>query len=129
MSNQRKSTVENAIESIPIAIVKADLRRYLSTCFTDEEQAHFENRPERSVAAALCVKRAICRLGKGLSGRAILVEKHVVLSHNRPGALIVRSVRGKSILAIAFQTGGLFVSASHSRSTAYALASVQRDSK
>jgi phosphopantetheinyl transferase (holo-ACP synthase) len=115
----------NAAASMPIEAVAMQRRRLLDTAFCHEEQDHFGELPTQSVAAALCLKYALLRLARTVSKRARLAERDIELYHTAAGALAVRTISGRSRIAAACRAGELHVSVSHTRTTAYALATMQ----
>lgn len=100
-------------------------RRLLDTAFSQDEREHFGALPAQSLAAALCLKHTLLRLARTVSNGARPAERDIVLYHTATGALAVRAIRGRSSLAAAHRAGVLHVSVSHTRTTAYALATLQ----
>lgn len=114
-------TLHSVLVTLDIREVAGD--PLLETYFTPEERAQLRPRHIRSTAGSLALKRAVLQLlSNGKDG--ILVEKDIVLSL-RPKAgpvLLSLSDRSGDVLP-----GTLFLSISHTKSTAYGLAVLQEN--
>jgi len=114
-------TIRSVLVTLDIKEIQHD--PLLDTYFSAEEQAELSTRHIRSTVGSLALKRAVLHLlFQGKDGG--LTEKDIVLGrrpNNRPVLLFLPDRPGLSL------SNTLFLSISHTRSTAYGLAVLQEN--
>jgi phosphopantetheinyl transferase (holo-ACP synthase) len=116
--NQDARAIKSVLISIDIEEVHDNLDSLLDACFTTEERMELHTRHVRSTAGRLALKRAVLHL---LSDRqsCLPTEKDIVLG---------RLPNGRPVLVtMPDPPKNLFLSVSHTRSTAHGLAVLQEE--
>ena len=122
-----KGHAMNRWNIITSVLVSLDIREVagdplLETYFSPEERAELRPRHIRSTAGSLALKRAVLHLlSNGKDG--ILTEKDIVLSLRPKAGPVLLSLSDRSDVL----PGTLFLSISHTKSTAYGLAVLQEN--
>jgi phosphopantetheinyl transferase (holo-ACP synthase) len=116
--------IRSVVIAINIAEVERDRESLLITCFQVEEQQELAARHVRSTAGRLALKRAITHL---LYDRITLAEKDVLLGRLADGRPILLSLGHPGNGPSPFVPHNLFLSISHTRTTAYGLAVLQEE--
>jgi phosphopantetheinyl transferase (holo-ACP synthase) len=110
------TTIRSVLVTLDIREVQGD--PLLETYFSAGEQAELRNRHIRSTAGSLALKRAVAQLlSNGKDG--ILVERDIVLGCPRNDRPILLSLPDRPSSSL---SNTLFLSISHTKSTAYGLA-------
>jgi hypothetical protein len=116
--NQDSRSIKSVLVSIDIEEVRGNLDSLLDACFSTEEQMELGTRHIRSTAGRLALKRAVLHLLSDRKGR-IPTEKDIVLG---------RLPNGRPVLvSMPDPPKNLFLSISHTRSTAHGLAVFQEE--
>jgi phosphopantetheinyl transferase (holo-ACP synthase) len=114
-------TIRSVLVTLDIKEVQHD--PLLDTYFSAQEQVELSTRHIRSTVGSLALKRAVLHLlSKGKDD--VLTEKDIVLGrrpNDRPVLLLLPDHPGAAL------SNSLFLSISHTRSTAYGLAALQED--
>jgi phosphopantetheinyl transferase (holo-ACP synthase) len=116
--------VRSVVITINIAEVERDWESLLTTCFQTEEQQELASRHVRSTAGRLALKRAISHL---LYNRIALAERDVLLGRLADGRPVLLSLGHPGNGPFFPVPHNLFLSISHTKTTAYGLAVLQED--
>lgn len=118
-----KNHITTVIGSMSIAEIEANLTHIHSEYFNDNEIEELSKRHVRSTAGWLVLKQALCRL-LGQLHLAQVTEKDFSLKRTQSGRPYIETI---NISSIAQQDllERIFVSISHTRTTAYGMAVYQ----
>jgi phosphopantetheinyl transferase (holo-ACP synthase) len=112
-----RTFIVSCIEQVALAGAQRNRARWLTRHFSKSERALLRDRPARTVAAMLALKRATGRVLAHLSAQRCVAACHIGVAYTAEGAPRVVGlprVRGVTVPA-------LRVSVTHSRRTAFAL--------
>ena len=115
--------VRSVLVTVDIEEVRCNRDAFLDACFTDEERAELSARHIRSTAGRLALKRAVRQLVAGWKA-LVLTEKDIVLGRGPNGRPVLLSLGDRPTGLV---PDSLFLSISHTKSTAYGLAVLQED--
>jgi phosphopantetheinyl transferase (holo-ACP synthase) len=115
------SRVRSYLELVAIGSVARHRRQWLSRDFGRAEARAFASRPERSVAAALALKRAAARLFADLCPSRSFSPRDFRITHARSGAPRLAAFPTLRALSRAALRRGLHVSAAHTSERACGL--------
>ncbi len=118
-----KKNLTTVISSLDIAEVEENLTYIHSTHFSENEVAELSKRHVRSTAGWLVLKQALCKLLKQLQ-LAQLTEKDLSLKRTQSGRPYIKDINIAPAKRQELQEK-LFVSISHTKTTAYGMAVFQ----
>ncbi len=113
------STIVTVVTRLVIDEVEKVRDSIFETAFTTVERNFLAPRHIRSTAGWLALKKSIIQLA-GENGRGSLSEKDIEITCLADGRPVIAGITSPAI-----QPGDLFVSISHTRTTAYGLAVLQ----
>lgn len=119
--------VRSFLEIIPLEEVRPQLSEILSRDFNPSELETGRKRPVQSVAGRVALKRAICKLAAECYGLKELVPRDITIRTTAEGAPFLFHIDSGNAASDQALVSDVFVSISHSRTTATGLAVISMD--
>ncbi len=117
-------TVKSFLQTVLIEDIKNNKDNIIAQCFTPDDQMKQLNNHVRSTAGRIALKLAICALAKEIFFENNLLPKDVIIEKDDLGAPCLTEVRMSDSKTAHVIKTEIFLSVSHSRTTAAGIAAI-----
>jgi len=123
----KPSKVYSFLEIIPVEKVEKNRKEFINTFFDDSEKLQINEKPVRTIAGFIALKKSLVNLANRISSNNLLTEKDFILSHNENGAPLIKEFKSKEKLITNFSVQKIRISITHTKKYACALSVYQEE--